>query len=89
MTDPENVLQPAVDYKLCQHMIPQSACLASCNVSSVTTEAPVGLSPCPTSDDIKYRVTRVSIDCVDIYLAESGAALNVQVGSRCDISGRI
>ena len=34
---------------------------------------------CPTSDDLKYRFVRLSIDCIDLYLVESGTALNVQV----------
>ena len=35
--------------------------------------------PCPGEEDLKYRLTRVSIDCIDLYLVESGAALNIQV----------
>jgi len=34
---------------------------------------------CPSSDDLKYRFVRLSIDCIDLYLVESGTALNVQV----------
>jgi len=68
--DPENVLLRPVQDHLCQHMVLQSDC----------KQQPDSLVPCPTSDDIKYRFTRLSVDCVDIYLVESGSALNVQVG---------
>jgi hypothetical protein len=34
---------------------------------------------CPSSEDIKYVMTRVSMDSVNFFLVESGTALNVQV----------
>ena len=43
------------------------------------TEGKSGIVPCPGEEDLKYRLTRVSIDCIDLYLVESGAALNIQV----------
>ena len=66
--DAENDLQHAKPSKLCQHGLPQSEC----------TVDPAN-SPCVSPDDIKYRMTRVTVDCIDLYLAESGAALNIQV----------
>jgi len=71
--DAENSLQRAVSYTLCQHMVPQHTC---------TRLAPGYTQPCPSSEDIKYRLTRASVDSVSLYLVEGGTALNVQVGGR-------
>ena len=46
---------------------------------------------CPTEEDIKYRMTRVSVDLVELYLVESGVALEVQLYplrlSTCNLHG--
>ncbi|XP_053399583.1 bridge-like lipid transfer protein family member 1 isoform X2 [Mercenaria mercenaria] len=68
--DSENSLQRAVSYQLCQHMVPQHKCKKL---------QPLYNIPCPSSEDIKYRMTRASVDSLNIYLVESGSALNVQV----------
>lgn len=68
--DSENSLQRAVSYQLCQHMVPQHCCKKL---------QPRYNIPCPSSEDIKYRLTRASVDSVNIYLVEGGSALNVQV----------
>jgi len=90
--DPENSMLRPVKYRLCQHMVLQPDCVYSRQPASsglMTSEFPG--SPtcaansrmmCPTSDDLKYRFVRLSIDCIDLYLVESGSALNVQV---CDL----
>ena len=67
--DSENSLQHPLPYHTCQHGVPAPDC----------TKTPAFLDTCPSSEDIKYRMTRVSVDCVDLYLAEAGTALNVQV----------
>ena len=47
---------------------------------------------CPTEEDIKYRMTRVSVDLVELYLVESGVALEVQLYplrlSTCNLHGK-
>ncbi|XP_052791422.1 bridge-like lipid transfer protein family member 1 isoform X3 [Mya arenaria] len=68
--DAENSLQRAVTYQLCQHMIPQQQCRQL---------QPRFSFPCPSSEDIKYRLTRATVDSLDLYLVEGGSALNVQV----------
>lgn len=68
--DAENSFQRACSYQLCQHMVPQHTCKQL---------APRYNFPCPTSEDIKYRLTRASVDSVNLFLVEGGTALNVQV----------
>ncbi|XP_050415172.1 bridge-like lipid transfer protein family member 1 [Patella vulgata] len=79
--DPENHLQNPVPFKLCQHMLPQTQC-------RMLPKCPF---PCPSADDIKYRMVRVSIDSVNIYMVESGAAFNLKLNpvrlSTCNLHG--
>lgn len=37
---------------------------------------------CPTSEDIKYKMVRVGMDAIDIYVVESGSVLNVWVSHK-------
>ena len=67
--DDENNMQRAVSYKLCQHGVPQSEC---------TKENKYDF-PCPTEETLKYRLTRASVDSVDVYIVDTAAALNLQV----------
>ena len=68
--DKENELVCPNVYPMCQHMVPQNLC----------TKSGGGiLQPCPTVSDLKYEFLRLSIDCVDFYLVESGTALCLQV----------
>ncbi|KAH3829887.1 hypothetical protein DPMN_103118, partial [Dreissena polymorpha] len=68
--DVENSLPRAVSYQLCQHALPQLQC------NKVT---PGYTTPCPSSEDIKYRLTRASVDSLNLFLVEGGTALNVQL----------
>ncbi|KAF8784884.1 Transmembrane protein KIAA1109 like protein [Argiope bruennichi] len=61
-------LQPPYAFKLCQHDIPQPNC-------SHTTASLV----CPCPDDIKYRMTRLSVDALDICIVESGTAIEIEI----------
>lgn len=36
--------------------------------------------PCPTSDELKYTMTRIAIDGADTYIVEHGCATNIKVG---------
>ena len=88
--DPESSMLRPVKYRLCQHMVLQPDCVYSHHpatsklTASESTSSPSNTSTsrmmCPSSDDLKYRFVRLSIDCIDLYLVESGTALNVQVG---------
>ena len=72
--DAENNLQRPSPFFMCQHGLSQPDCMAD------PPNKPKSAALCPTADEIKYRMTRVSVDCVDLYLVEAGTALNVQVG---------
>ncbi|TKC49630.1 hypothetical protein EI555_007878, partial [Monodon monoceros] len=37
--------------------------------------------PCPTSDDLKYTMTRLAVDGADIYIVEHGCATNIKMGA--------
>jgi len=67
--DPENNLQRPLPYSLCQHMLPQPQC-------RMLPKYPFF---CPSAEEIKYKMTRVSLDSINFFLVESGTALNVQV----------
>ena len=69
--DAENKLKPATGYHYCQHGRLAPDC----------PNPPSFLDACPSGEDIKYTMTRVSVDCVDLYLVEAGTALNIQVYS--------
>lgn len=46
---------------------------------------------CPSSEDIKYRMTRLSIDAVDLYFQEVGTAVQLWISpirvSTCNLHG--
>jgi hypothetical protein len=67
--DPENCMERPLPYKLCQHMLPQPQCRMLTQYNF----------PCPTSEEIKYQLVRLSLDSVNFCLVESRTALNVQV----------
>lgn len=71
MFDSENQLKPAHLPLECHHGSPPSSC---------PHNDPQVRYRCPTADEIKYRMTRVAIDALDIYLVESGTAINFWVG---------
>ncbi|XP_060850802.1 bridge-like lipid transfer protein family member 1 isoform X1 [Rhopalosiphum padi] len=68
MFDSENQLKPAHLPLECHHGSPPSTC---------PHNDPQACYRCPTADEIKYRMTRVAIDAIDIYLVESGTAINL------------
>lgn len=47
---------------------------------------------CPSSEDIKYRLTRVTVDAVDLYLIENGTAVHTWISpirmSTCNLHGQ-
>ncbi|XP_025405724.1 uncharacterized protein KIAA1109 isoform X4 [Sipha flava] len=68
MFDSENQLKPAHLPSECHHGSPPSTCPHNDAQARYR---------CPTADEIKYRMTRVAIDALDIYLVESGTAINL------------
>ncbi|KAJ8666820.1 hypothetical protein QAD02_008482 [Eretmocerus hayati] len=47
---------------------------------------------CPTSEDIKYKMVRVAVDSLDVYIQENGAATQIWVSpirvSTCNLHGQ-
>lgn len=81
LEDPENVLQSPIPYHMCQHGLPQPQC-------RMFPQYPFC---CPSPEDIKYRMTRASIDSINLHLVEYGSSLNLQVSpirfSTCNLHG--
>ena len=77
--DAENKLKLATVHHTCQHGRLAPEC----------PNPPSFLDTCPSSEDVKYTMTRVSVDCVDLYLVEAGTALNVQVPLKMRLQWRI
>ncbi|XP_063271495.1 bridge-like lipid transfer protein family member 1 isoform X3 [Prinia subflava] len=57
---------------LCQHGIDRRFC------DPKTNSVP---GPCPTSDDLKYTMTRLAMDGADLYVVEHGCATNIKMGA--------
>lgn len=55
---------------ICQHGIDRRFCESK--LSCIP-------GPCPTSDDLKYTMTRLAVDGADIYIVEHGCATNIKV----------
>lgn len=68
--DAESELRPPNALRACHHGVPSNQCLHTKDENKYR---------CPTSEDLKYRMTRVAIDVIDIYLIESGTALHTWV----------
>lgn len=68
--DAENELRPPKPLRYCHHGVPSHLCSHSKDEMKYR---------CPSSEDIKYRMTRVAIDAIDLYLIESGTALHTWV----------
>lgn len=65
-SDSENNLSPPKVMKICHHGYNTSLCTHT----NIQTKY-----HCPTSEDIKYRMSRVAIDLIDIYIVENGTAM--------------
>ncbi|MBZ3874504.1 hypothetical protein SUZIE_128270 [Sciurus carolinensis] len=57
---------------MCQHGIDRRFCESK--LSCIP-------GPCPTSDDLKYTMTRLAVDGADIYIVEHGCATNIKMGA--------
>lgn len=79
----ENTLKPPRPPKLCLHGLPPLQCA---NSDSETRYQ------CPSADEIKYKMTRVAIDAIDLTLVESGTALQAWISpvrlSTCNLHGQ-
>lgn len=61
-------LQPPTPYKFCHHEHVQTHCPES---------TPSYM--CPSPEEMKYRMTRLSIDAIDICLTEANTAINLEI----------
>ncbi|XP_075785952.1 bridge-like lipid transfer protein family member 1 isoform X10 [Pelodiscus sinensis] len=57
---------------MCQHGIDRRFCESKMNCVP---------GPCPTSDDLKYTMTRLAVDGADLYIVEHGCATNIKMGA--------
>ncbi|XP_054742982.1 bridge-like lipid transfer protein family member 1 isoform X7 [Anastrepha obliqua] len=81
--DPENCLKSPKTVRNCHHGVPSNQCPHTKEENKYK---------CPSAEDIKYKMTRVSIDAVDVYLIESGTALHAWVSpirlANCNLHGQ-
>ncbi|XP_015586515.1 uncharacterized protein KIAA1109 isoform X3 [Cephus cinctus] len=79
----ENNLRPPGLPHFCHHGLPPLQCSES---------NPDNHYRCPSSEDIKYRMTRVSIDAIDLYIQEAGTATQIWISpiriSTCNLHGQ-
>lgn len=69
LTDVENQLSKPDPVVKCHHAVHQEEC--SKTLSRGVT--------CPTEDSVKYKMVRVSVESVNVFLAETECVCNVQV----------
>lgn len=81
--DSENELRPPKTLRYCHHGVPSNQCPHSIEDSKYR---------CPSCEDIKYRMTRVTVDAIDVYLLESGTALHTWISpirlATCNLHGQ-
>lgn len=81
--DAENELRPPKTLRYCHHGVVSNLCSHTRDENKYR---------CPTSEDIKYRMTRVAIDAIDFYLVEGGTALHAWISpvrlSTCNLHGQ-
>ena len=73
--DEENIMKDPVPHKMCQHGALQTKCEKRAKPMSEREHEAL----CPTEDDFKYRLTRVSVEQVDLCLVEESCCCNVKV----------
>ncbi|MGH0163852.1 UNVERIFIED_CONTAM: hypothetical protein FKN15_068207 [Acipenser sinensis] len=57
---------------ICQHGVDRRFCKAK------LTCVP---GPCRTSEDVKYTMTRLAVDCADLFVVEQGCAANIKTSA--------
>lgn len=81
--DAENDLKSPKNILYCHHGLASNVC--------PQTKEEVKYR-CPSTEDIKYRMVRVAIDAIDIYLVENGCALHSWISpvrfSTCNLHGQ-
>ncbi|XP_058820213.1 bridge-like lipid transfer protein family member 1 isoform X3 [Topomyia yanbarensis] len=81
--DGENELKSPKTVRYCHHGVPTNACPHTKEDAKYR---------CPSTEDIKYRMTRVAIDAVDFYIIENGTALHTWISpiriATCNLHGQ-
>ncbi|XP_055600491.1 bridge-like lipid transfer protein family member 1 isoform X3 [Uranotaenia lowii] len=81
--DSENNLKSPKTIRYCHHGVPTNICPHTKEDTKYR---------CPSTEDIKYRMTRVAIDAVDFYLIENGTALHTWISpiriATCNLHGQ-
>ncbi|XP_012270662.1 uncharacterized protein KIAA1109 isoform X2 [Orussus abietinus] len=79
----ENSMRPPGLPRHCHHGLPPLQC---------TDSDPDNRYRCPSSEDIKYRMTRVTVDAIDLYIQDVGTALQLWISpirvSTCNLHGK-
>ena len=79
----ENDIKRVRPHHTCQHGVPEPQCPEARSkekaLGGAEDDNRTVVANCPSPEDIKYKMTRVTLDSIDIYLAEQDAALNLQV----------
>ena len=80
VTDDENALTPTHQDIKCQH----GACQRLCKhfeAPKLKTKAEDTMRPmlCPTESDLKYKMTRFSMESVNLFIVEMECACNIKV----------
>ena len=80
MADDENSLTPTQPDIKCQHGVYQRSCKDfEVPLSKSKTEDIIKPTLCPTESDLKYKMTRFSIEAVNLYLVEAECACSIKV----------
>lgn len=66
-------------HKTCQHGALQTKCEKRPQIEKDLDVDECTPTFCPTEEDLKYELTRVSIEEVDLFLVEAGCCCNVKV----------
>uniref|UniRef100_A0A182M138 Fragile site-associated protein C-terminal domain-containing protein n=1 Tax=Anopheles culicifacies TaxID=139723 RepID=A0A182M138_9DIPT len=81
--DSENELKSPKTVRYCHHGVPSSSCPHTKEDAKYR---------CPSTEDIKYRMTRVGVDAVDLYLIENGTAMHTWISpirmATCNLHGQ-
>ncbi|KFB49612.1 AGAP007960-PA-like protein [Anopheles sinensis] len=81
--DSENELKSPKTIRYCHHGVPSSTCPHTKEDAKYR---------CPSTEDIKYRMTRVAVDAVDLYLIENGTAMHTWISpirlATCNLHGQ-
>eukprot|EP00794_Sanderia_malayensis_P007184 gene7184-7990_t len=79
LLDEENTLSPPNPDLRCQHGTPQKECQHfEAPSSKHGNEQDAVPMLCPTEDEVKYKMTRVSVESVNLFIVEAECACNVK-----------